>query len=168
MPHPFCTSTRIQPPPAGRPPLHRANARCTWALEHPQTASEAFYGKKTARRVHEYPSGLKTSQNAKYGVLFLRPVFSYESEVTERIQNRLALFRRALRLLLVTRPVGLRFQSALGLHLRDVQGADLHAVRCLDVIADVRVRRLLLLLRQPHVLRTDGNRYERLRCRFPR
>lgn len=29
MPHPFCTSARIQPPPAGRPPLHRADARCT-------------------------------------------------------------------------------------------------------------------------------------------
>ncbi len=41
-PHPFCTSTPIQPPPAGRPPLHRADARCTWALERPQTASEAF------------------------------------------------------------------------------------------------------------------------------
>lgn len=42
MPHPSCTSTHIQPPPAGRPPLHRADARCTWALERPQTASEAF------------------------------------------------------------------------------------------------------------------------------
>lgn len=42
MPHPFCTSAHIQPPPAGRPPLHRANARCTWALEYPPTASEAF------------------------------------------------------------------------------------------------------------------------------
>ena len=29
MPHPFCTSAHIQPPPAGRPPLHRADARCT-------------------------------------------------------------------------------------------------------------------------------------------
>lgn len=53
-----------------------------------------------ARGAHEYPNGLKMSQNAKYSVLFLRLVFSYESEVTERIQNRLALFRRALRSLL--------------------------------------------------------------------
>ena len=52
-------------------------------------------------RGHEYPNGLKTSQNEKYSVLFLRLIFSYESEMTERIQNRLALFRRALRLLLV-------------------------------------------------------------------
>lgn len=88
--------------------------------------------------------------------------------MTERIQNRLTLLGWALRLLLVARPVRLRFQSALGLHLRDVQGADLHAVRFLDVITNVRVRRLVLLLGQPHVLRTDGNRYERLRCRFPR
>ena len=42
MPHPFCTSAHIRPPPAGRPPLHRADARCTWALKRPQTASEAF------------------------------------------------------------------------------------------------------------------------------
>lgn len=42
MPHPFCTPIHIQPPPAGRPPLHRANARCARALEYPQTASEAF------------------------------------------------------------------------------------------------------------------------------
>ena len=54
-----------------------------------------------ARGVHEYPNGLKTSQNEKYSVLFLRLVFSYESEMTERIKNRLALFRWALRLLLV-------------------------------------------------------------------
>lgn len=32
----------IRLPPAGRPPLHRADARCTWALEYPQAASEAF------------------------------------------------------------------------------------------------------------------------------
>ena len=57
---------------------------------------------------------------------------------------------------------------ALGLHLRDVQRADLHAVRSLDVITNIRIRRLVLLLGQPHVLRTDGNQYERLRCRFPR
>ncbi len=41
MPHPFCTSTRIQLPPAGRPPLHRANARCARALEYP---SDRFRG----------------------------------------------------------------------------------------------------------------------------
>lgn len=41
MPHPFCTSTHIQPPPAGRPPLHRANARCARALEYP---SDRFRG----------------------------------------------------------------------------------------------------------------------------
>lgn len=49
---------------------------------------------------HEHPNGLKTSQNAKYSVLLLRLVFSYKSEMTERIQNRLTLFRRALRSLL--------------------------------------------------------------------
>lgn len=41
MPHPFCTSTHIQPPPAGRPSLHRANARCARALEYP---SDRFRG----------------------------------------------------------------------------------------------------------------------------
>lgn len=46
------------------------------------------------------PLGLITSQNAKYSVLFLRLAFSYKSEMTERIQNRLALFRWALRSLL--------------------------------------------------------------------
>ena len=56
---------------------------------------------KSPRGTREYPNGLKTSQNEKYSVLFLRLVFSYESEMTERIKNRLALFRRALRLLLV-------------------------------------------------------------------
>lgn len=52
--------------------------------------------------VHEYPNGLKAAWNVKYSVLLLRLVFSYKSEMTERIQNRLAFFRRALRLLLVT------------------------------------------------------------------
>lgn len=69
-----------------------------------RTSSDRFRGvlrHEKSPRGHEYPSGLKTSQNAKYSALFLRPVFSYESEVTERIQNCLALFRRALRLLLV-------------------------------------------------------------------
>ena len=47
-----------------------------------------------------YPNGLKTSQNAKYSVLLLRLAFSYKSEMTERIQNRLTLFRWALRSLL--------------------------------------------------------------------
>lgn len=51
-------------------------------------------------RGNEYPSGLKTPQNAKNSVLLLRLVFSYKSEMTERIQNRLTLFRWALRSLL--------------------------------------------------------------------
>ena len=46
------------------------------------------------------PLGLKTPQNAKNSVLLLRLVFSYKSEMTERIQNRLTLFRWALRSLL--------------------------------------------------------------------
>lgn len=60
-----------------------------------------FKAQKSPSGTHEYPNGLKTSQNAKYSVLFLRLVFSHESEMTERIQNRLALLGRALRLLLV-------------------------------------------------------------------
>ena len=68
-------------------------------------SSDRFRGtlrhKKSPSGTHEYPNGLKTSQNAKYSVLFLRLVFSHESEMTERIQNRLALLGRALRLLLV-------------------------------------------------------------------
>ena len=51
-------------------------------------------------RGYEYPNGLTTAWNAKYSVLFLRLAFSYKSEMTERIQNRLALFRWALRSLL--------------------------------------------------------------------
>lgn len=56
-----------------------------------------FKARKKPEGVHEYPNGLKTSQNAKYNVLFLRLVFSYESEVTERIQKRLTLLGWALR-----------------------------------------------------------------------
>lgn len=70
-----------------------------------RTSPDRFRGvlrHEKARGVHEYPNGLKTAWNAKYSVLLLRLVFSYKSEMTERIQNRLALFRRALRLLLVT------------------------------------------------------------------
>lgn len=60
-----------------------------------------LWREKSPRGTHEYPNGLTASQSTKYDVLFLRLVFSYESEMTEGIQNRLALFRRALRLLLV-------------------------------------------------------------------
>lgn len=69
-----------------------------------RTSSDRFRGvlrHEKARWGNEYPNGLKTSQNAKYSVLFLRLVFSHESEMTERIQNRLTLLRWALRLLLV-------------------------------------------------------------------
>ena len=55
MPHPFCTSTRIRLPPAGRPPLHRANARCARALKRSQTASEAFHGNVNGKGT---PSGV--------------------------------------------------------------------------------------------------------------
>lgn len=69
-----------------------------------RTSLDRFRGvlrhEKSPRGTREYPSGLKTSQNAKYSVLFLRLVFSHESEMTERIQNRLTLFRWALRSLL--------------------------------------------------------------------
>ena len=69
-----------------------------------RTSSDRFRGvlrNEKSPRGNEYPNGLRTPQNAKYGVLLLCLVFSYESKVTERIQNRLALLRRALRLLLV-------------------------------------------------------------------
>ena len=60
MPHPFCTSAHIQLPPAGRPPLHRANARCTWALEYP---SDRFRGvlrhEKSPSGTRVTPTGLK-------------------------------------------------------------------------------------------------------------
>lgn len=60
MPHPFCTSTRIRLPPAGRPPLHRADARCTWALEYP---SDRFRGvlrhEKKPEGYTSTPTGLK-------------------------------------------------------------------------------------------------------------
>lgn len=68
-----------------------------------RTSLDRFRGvlrHEKARVVHEYPNGLKTSQNAKNSVLLLRLVFSYKSEMTERIQNRLTLFRWALRSLL--------------------------------------------------------------------
>ena len=58
MPHPFCTSAHIQPPPAGRPPLHRANARCTWALEYP---SDRFRGDL---RHEKSPRGTRVPQRA--------------------------------------------------------------------------------------------------------
>ena len=63
-------------------------------------------------------------------------------------------------MLLVARPVDLRFQSALDLHLRDVQGADLQAIRFMNAIADVLIRRLVFFLGQPHVLQADANRNE--------
>ena len=60
MPHPFCTSTHIRLPPAGRPPLHRADARCTWALEHPP---DRFRGvlrhEKKPEGYTSTPTGLK-------------------------------------------------------------------------------------------------------------
>ena len=44
--------------------------------------------------------------------------------------------------------------------MRDVQGADLQAIRFLNAIADVLIRRLVLLLGQPLVLQADENRNE--------
>lgn len=88
--------------------------------------------------------------------------------MSERVQNRLALLGRTLRLLLAARAVALHLQSALGLHLRDVQGAHGQAVRLLHILSDVLVRRLRLGLIQSHVLRADGHGDESLRCGFPR
>ena len=60
MPHPFCTSTHIRLPPAGRPPLHRADARCTWALEHPSDRFRAVLRhEKKPEGYTSTPTGLK-------------------------------------------------------------------------------------------------------------
>ncbi len=60
MPHPSCTSTHIQPPPAGRPPLHRANARCARALEHPSDRfRDVLSHEKSPRGTTSTPADLK-------------------------------------------------------------------------------------------------------------
>ena len=59
MPHPFCTSTHIRPPPAGRPPLHRADARCAKALEYPSDRFRGVLRHEKNRVVTSTPTGLK-------------------------------------------------------------------------------------------------------------
>lgn len=59
MPHPFCTSTHIRLPPAGRPPLHRANARCAKALKRPPDRFRGVLRHKKARGVTSTTTGLK-------------------------------------------------------------------------------------------------------------
>lgn len=59
-----------------------------------------FKARKKPVGVHGVPQRAYNILERKNSVLLLRLVFSYKSEMTERIQNRLALFRWALRSLL--------------------------------------------------------------------
>lgn len=59
MPHPFCTSAHIRLPPAGRPPLHRANARCARALEYPSDRFRGVLRHEKSPRGTSTPTGLK-------------------------------------------------------------------------------------------------------------